>query len=102
MSTLNITRGITLHQQHGLGAFPLMSDRFSASEIKTTSATSVVSDNPAAGGEIWNLTPVGADVWIAFGPGTPVAVVGSGMLLKDGSTYQFSATAGYKVAAILA
>lgn len=68
------------------------------SEKLTSSAASAASTNIAQAFEYWHIATVG-DIWVTFGP-NPTAAVGTGFLINAGSSMDFEATAGDKVAVI--
>lgn len=70
----------------------------------TTTASSQVADITAPqppNGLFWDVTAKDADVWVNFGPETPVAAAESGWLVTAGQTRQWAvSTAGEKVAVV--
>jgi len=72
-------------------------EAITSSASSQTSTNSVPSDN--AGEYVWRITASGGAVWVTFAA-SPTAVAGTSWLIPDGSTQDFGATAGDKVAVI--
>ncbi|MBN9550380.1 MAG: hypothetical protein J0H31_16215, partial [Alphaproteobacteria bacterium] len=89
---LNIVLGIAEAQSHEAGMKPVMSDDLvdvETLDVSTDSEQSTVASDGAD--QVWMLTALGGNAWIAFGR-NPTAVVGDCIPLMAGVPYTFSAS----------
>ncbi|TGT64076.1 MULTISPECIES: hypothetical protein [unclassified Mesorhizobium] len=98
MAKLNIVLGFAEAQPAGMK--PVMSDDVVDVQTLDVTPSNQVSDIMSdKTDQVWMLTAIGGDVWVAFGK-EPIAAVGDSIPLMAGVPYTFSATPTFTVAAI--
>jgi hypothetical protein len=86
---------------HGYAGFvPVAGSVTIGSDTVTTSGTSAVSTLTGQVDQVWSVTARDGDVWIKFGPDTPVAAAEDGWLVVAGQTREFSVSAAAEKLAI--
>ena len=97
MSTVHIALAAVQDRAVTGATLPVAPAAERAAETLSATETSAPGALVGAEGEVWVITARDADVWVRFGP-APVAAAGAGYLILAGTTREFGADAGQKIA----
>jgi hypothetical protein len=96
-ATVHVTLGVVQHRAFTGSTLPIPPASPRLAETIASGAVSAVGVSAAQEGEAWTVTAKGGDVWVKFAT-VPVAAQGDGYLVLAGTTRDFGAVAGQKIA----
>jgi hypothetical protein len=85
MATIHVVLA-TVRGSGYAGSLPIPASVTAGNDTVTSSGTSALSTLTGQPGQVWCVTAKDGDVWLKFGPGTPVAAAEEGWLLTAGNT----------------